>query len=153
MNYEIIIYKCSKFFLFLIFLFICISNRNKIKYILKKNRIINDILFINGCNQNLIPNSYFYRIVHQIEQLNAGNLESREIFYLNINPLMVCDFRIIIFFRCPWTKEINEAIALAKSLNKKVLFDIDNLDFEIKYTKFFFYSIFQRLKLMTKILF
>jgi len=47
---------------------------------------------------------------------------------------MVCDFRIIIFFRCPWTKEINEAIALAKSLNKKVLFDIDNLDFEIKYT-------------------
>ena len=46
---------------------------------------------------------------------------------------MVCDFRIIIFFRCPWTKEIDEAITLAKALNKKVLFDTDDLDFDIKY--------------------
>ena len=134
MNYMIIINKCLKIFLFLIFLFICISDRKKIKYILKKKRIINDVLFIKGCNPNLVPNSYIYRVLHQIEQLNAGNLESREIFYLKINPLMVCDFRIIIFFRCPWTKEIGEAISLAKELNKKVLFDIDDLDFDIKYT-------------------
>ena len=134
MNYVIIINKCLKIFLFLIFLFICISDKKKIKYILKKNRIINDVLFINGCNPNLIPNSYTYRVLHQIEQLNAGNLESREIFYLNINPLIVCDFRIIIFFRCPWTKEVGEAITLAKALNKKVFFDIDDLDFDIKYT-------------------
>ena len=134
MNYVIIINKCLKIFLFLFFLSISISDRKKIKYILKKNRIINDVLFIKGCNPNLVPNSYIYRVLHQIEQLNAANLESREIFYLNLNPLIVCDFRIIIFFKCPWTKEVGEAISLAKGLNKKVLFDIDDLDFDIKYT-------------------
>jgi len=37
------------------------------------------------------------------------------------------------FFRSLRTKKLGEAIALPKLLNKKVLFDIDNLDFEIKY--------------------
>ena len=134
MNCLIIINKCPKIFLLLLFLSISISDKKKLKYILKKNRIINDVLFVNGCNPNLNPNSYTYRVLHQIEQLNAANLESRQILYLNIDPIMVCDFRIIIFFKCPWTKEIDEAIALAKNLNKKVLFDIDDLFFDIKYT-------------------
>ena len=83
--------------------------------------------------QYLFPDSYIYRILNQIEQLNAANLKSSEIFYLKINPLMVCDFRIIIFFKCPWTKEVDEAITLAKQLNKKVLFDTDDLFFDAKY--------------------
>ena len=134
MNCVIIINKCSKIFLLLFFLSISIFDKKKLKYILKKNRKINDVLFVNGCNSNLISDSYIYRVLHQIEQLNAANLESREIFYLNLNPLIVCDFRIIIFFKCPWTKEVDEAITLAKNLNKKVLFDIDDLFFDIKYT-------------------
>ena len=133
MNCEIFINKCSKIFLLLFFLVISISDKKKLKYILKKHRKINDVLFVNGCNPNLISDSYIYRVLHQIEQLNAANLESREIFYLNLNPLMVCDFRIIIFFKCPWTKEVDEAITLAKNLNKKVLFDVDDLFFDVKY--------------------
>ena len=134
MNCVIIINKCSKIFLLLFFLSIGISDKKKLKYRLKKNRKINDVLFVSGCNPNLVSDSYVYRILHQIEQLNAANLESSEIFYLNLNPLMVCDFRIIIFFKCPWTKEVEEAITLAKYLNKKVLFDIDDLSFDVKYT-------------------
>jgi hypothetical protein len=52
---------------------------------------------------------------------------------LNLNPFIVCEFRIIIFFKCPWTKEVDEAIILAKNLNKKVLFDVDDLFFDVKY--------------------
>lgn len=47
---------------------------------------------------------------------------------------MISDFRVIIFFRCPWTKDVGLAILLAKKLNKKVLFDIDDLVFDTKYT-------------------
>lgn len=46
---------------------------------------------------------------------------------------MGCNFRVIIFFRCTLTKQINEAISLAKKLNKKILFDIDDLVFDQKY--------------------
>ena len=134
MNYVIIINKCLKIFLFLFFLSISISDKKNLKYIFEKNRKINDVLFISGCNLNLFSESYIYRVLNQIEQLNAANLESSEIFYLNLNPLMVCDFRIIIFFKCPWTKKVDEAITLAKSLNKKVLFDTDDLFFDVKYT-------------------
>jgi glycosyltransferase involved in cell wall biosynthesis len=47
---------------------------------------------------------------------------------------MIRDFRIIIFYRCPWTKEVDLAIKLAKKLNKKVFFDVDDLVIDKKYT-------------------
>lgn len=82
---------------------------------------------------NILPHHYRYRILHQIEQLNAGFLDAYEIYYLNLNPLVVSDFRVIIFYQCPWTDNVGKAISLAKTLNKKVLFDIDNLLIETKY--------------------
>ena len=42
----------------------------------------------------------------------------------------MCNFRVIIFFRCPWTENVDKAIKLAKELNKRVLFDIDDLVIE-----------------------
>lgn len=72
--------------------------------------------------------------MHQIEQLNAGYLKSNDIFYMNFEPLIVRDFHAIIFCKCPFTKKIKKAINLAKNLNKIVLFDIDDLSFDIKYT-------------------
>ena len=112
------------------------------KSIIKKNTIIinkineiKDILFINGCNPKILPHPYRYRILHQIEQLKVGFLESDEFFYLDFNPYIVRNYRVIIFFRCPWTTNVEEAINLAKILNKKVLFDIDDLVFDTKYTE------------------
>ena len=115
---------------------------NNTKIIIKKTdeqitqnkRLIKDVLFINGCDVNIIPHSYRYRVLHQMEQLNAAFLESDEFFYENIDPMMVINYRVIICVRCPWTEKIEEAIALAKNLNKKVLFDIDDLVIDTKYT-------------------
>ena len=76
----------------------------------------------------------FLILLHQMEQLNAGFLESDEYFYLDIEPSIVKNYRVIIFFRCPWTNKVEEAILLAKNLNKKVLFDIDDLVIDTKYT-------------------
>ena len=67
-----------------------------------------------------------------MEQLNAGFLESDEFYYLNFEPIIVINYRILIFYRCPWTTKVETAILLAKSLNKKVLFDIDDLVFDLK---------------------
>ena len=105
------------------------------KLVTHNQRSIKDVLFINGCQTNIVPQSYRYRVLHQIEQLNAAFLESDEIFYLNFNPLIVRDYRIIIIFRCPLTNDVDKAITLAKKLNKKVLFDIDDLVIDVKYTE------------------
>ena len=102
-------------------------------YILKK-RIIGDVLYVNGCDPNILPHPYRYRVLHQIEQLTAAFLVVYEIYYLDLNPLFISDFRVIIFYRCPWTENIGKAISLAKTLNKKVLFDIDDLVIDTKYT-------------------
>ena len=69
-----------------------------------------------------------------MEQLKSGFVECDEYFYLNFKPLIIRYYRVIIFFRCPWTENVEEAIILAKSLNKKVLFDIDDLVIDKKYT-------------------
>ena len=68
-----------------------------------------------------------------MEQLQAGFFECDEISYLRFKPIIVRYYRIIIIFHCPLTKKIREAISFAKSLNKKILFDIDDLTFNIKY--------------------
>ena len=108
---------------------------NNTKIINNKNkRFIKDVLFINGCDNKNVPHPYRYRVLHQMEQLDAGFLESDEYFYLNFEPLIVRDYRIIIFFRCPWTEKVGEAINISKSLNKKILFDIDDLVIDTKYT-------------------
>jgi glycosyltransferase involved in cell wall biosynthesis len=121
---------CLKFLFFFILLNIIIKAYKDYT----KKRVIRDVLFINGCSEKIIPHTYRYRILHQIEQLNAGNLECLDLYYLDIYPNIVLDFRIIIFYRCPWTKQVNETIKFAKSLNKKVFFDIDDLVIDTKYT-------------------
>ena len=92
------------------------------------------MVFINGCNPNYLPHPYRYRVLHQMEQLDSGYLESDQFFYLNFDPNIIRNYRVIILFRCPWTKNIEQAIILANSLNKKVLFDIDDLVIDKKYT-------------------
>ena len=104
------------------------ENNNKDKKILK------DVLFINGCNNDKLPHPYRYRVLHQMEQLDSGFLESDVCFYLNLAPIIIRNYRVIIFYRCPWTNEVGQAIEFAKILNKVVLFDIDDLVFDKKYT-------------------
>ena len=100
-----------------------------------KTRFIKDVLFISGYEDTKrIYNIFSSRVFNQIEQLKAGFLESNAYFYRNFEPTMVLDYRVIIFYLCPWTPKVNEAITLAKKLNKKVIFDVDNLLIDTKYT-------------------
>ena len=82
------------------------SNINNINIV----RRIKDVLFINGCNIKNLPHPYRY----QMEELDAGFLESDVVDYLNLDPIFVSDYRVIIFFRCPWTENVDEAITLTK---------------------------------------
>ena len=121
-------YFLLKFFYIILFLtIIC-------KYKSKNNvRYIKDVLFINGYDKTMIGFSYKYRILNLIEELNASFIESSEYFYLNFEPIIVRDYRVIIFSGCPWTSKVEEAIVLAKNLNKKILFDIDDFIFNKKF--------------------
>ena len=96
-------------------------------------RIIKDVIFIVGSDMKIMNQHFRYRVLHQMEQLNAGFLESDIFFYENLDPLIIINYRIIIFFGCPWIENIEKIILLAKNLNKKVLFDIDELIINLKY--------------------
>ena len=90
-----------------------------------------DILFINGCT---LPHPSRYRVEHQIEQLESSGLSADRIFYENLDINTIKYYRAFVFFRCPVTDTVKEFIKIAKSCNKKVFFDIDDLVFDTKYT-------------------
>ena len=110
------------------------------KYYEKKMRAIDDeydkafkdVLFINGC---YLPHPTRYRCAHQMEQLLAADMVCDEVFYTDLDIDSVRRYRAFVFFRCPFTERVGEFIEVAKSLNKLVIFDIDDLVFDISYTK------------------
>ena len=125
------LYLSTKFILFCFTFFIAFTYNKEVS---NNKRNIKDVLFINGCDTKIAPHPYRYRVLHQMEQLSANFLESDTFFYLNFEPYIVRNYRVIIFFRCPLTQNVEEAIKLAKILNKKILYDIDDLVFDPKYT-------------------
>lgn len=98
-----------------------------------KYKVFKDVLFINGCYEG-VPHPIRYRVTHQREQLEACNVSTNQIYYENLQLDQVRYYRTFIFFRCPYTPVVGEFIELAKKLNKKVLFDIDDLVVDKKYT-------------------
>ncbi len=94
-------------------------------------KMLMDVLFINGC---FLPHPSRYRVAHQREQLFANGVSSNEVFYENLSLDLVKRYRLFIFFRCPYTDTVGEFIKLAKAMNKRILFDIDDLVIDRKYT-------------------
>lgn len=90
-----------------------------------------DVLFINGC---YLPHPSRYRVSHQREQLLAYGVTSNEVFFENLTMDLLKRYRLFIFFRCPYTDLIGEFIAKAKTEHKTVLYDIDDLVIDKKYT-------------------
>lgn len=97
-------------------------------------RTVTDVLFVNGCPPELLPHPYRYRVEHQKEQLRAAGYTVGEISDADCRAESVISGHIIVFYRCPWTEGIGEAIRLAKSMNKRVIFDIDDLVVDTAYT-------------------
>lgn len=92
-----------------------------------------DVLFINGCGYG-VPHPIRYRVAHQREQLDALGISSKAVDAWDIDIDMVRTARIFVIFRCPYTDKIGEFVERAKALHKKVLFDIDDLVIDRKYT-------------------
>ena len=99
----------------------------------EQEHVFSDVLFINGCDES-VPHPARYRVTHQREQLAANHISSGEVYYANLTLDQVRFYRTFIFFRCPYTDMIGEFVKLAKRLNKKVLFDVDDLVIDTKYT-------------------
>ena len=95
--------------------------------------VCTDVLFINGCAYS-VPHPIRYRVDHQIEQLHAVGVSARKIDEWNLTNDYARTARLFVIFRCPYNDRVGEFIRLAKSLNKTVLFDIDDLVIDRKYT-------------------
>lgn len=98
----------------------------------KDKKCYKDILFINGCT---LPHPSRYRVEHQIEQLLANGFTADSVFYEQLTLEMEKYYRGFIFFRCPITDTVQQFIDKAKSQNKVVFYDIDDLVFDKSYTK------------------
>ncbi|MGM9912862.1 glycosyltransferase [Floccifex sp.] len=107
----------------------------KVKQESKKNfGCAKDILFVNGCDPQLLPHPSRYRVTHQREQCELCGYKTDEVFYKSIQFDMVYKYRAFVFFRCVLTDEIEQFIKIAKQLNKTVFFDVDDLVIDTKYT-------------------
>ncbi|WP_379135462.1 glycosyltransferase [Paenibacillus sp. sgz500958] len=91
-----------------------------------------DILFINGCT---LPHPQRYRVDHQMEQLEFNGYTCDSVYYENLTMNLVGYYRAFVFFRCPHTEMVGNFIERAKSFNKTVFFDIDDLVIDHKYVK------------------
>lgn len=92
-----------------------------------------DVIFINGCDYS-VPHPVRYRVDHQIEQLLAAGLSAYKVDAWNISNDLLRHARTFVIFRCPITEEVSDFIRLAKTLNKRVIYDIDDLVIDTKYT-------------------
>lgn len=102
------------------------KRKNLIKHGLK------DVLFINGC-----PIDYCerYRVLHKMEELTAYGLSSDETVPELLNESMIKCYRAFVIYRTPWSSHVDTFIKLAKENNKVVFYDIDDLVFDLEYTK------------------
>lgn len=95
--------------------------------------VYKDILFISGCMDEL-PHPRRYRVAHQREQLESCNITTGEVYYRDLSLNQLRYYRAFVFFRCPYTELTGKFAVLAKKLNKKVIYDIDDLVIDTKYT-------------------
>lgn len=97
-------------------------------------KVFKDVLFINGVDFQALPHPPRYRVLHQIEQLKANNIDCDQNFYLHLNFDQVRNYRVFIIYRAPYNEQLGKFIRKAKELNKTVIYDIDDLVIDTKYT-------------------
>ena len=90
-----------------------------------------DVLFINGC---YLPHPSRYRVDHQMEELTMAGLSCESIFYTEADETYARCARVYILFRCPITDGLRKLVGKAKAYHKTVLYDIDDLVIDRKYT-------------------
>lgn len=92
-----------------------------------------DVIFINGCDYS-VPHPIRYRVDHQIEELEAAGLTVQKVNAWDMKTDILRHARTFIIFRCPLSDEVESLIIQAKKLNKRVIYDIDDLVIDTAYT-------------------
>jgi glycosyltransferase involved in cell wall biosynthesis len=85
--------------------------------------------------EETIPQCFRYRVQQKLEQLQSLNYKFNWISWRDYNKakLLIHFCHVVIFYRVPAFPEIARTIEYAKSLNKIVFFDIDDLIFDREY--------------------
>ena len=108
-------------------------DQNKDSWKIEERDGLYDVIIINGCDYS-VPHPIRYRVGHQLEQLAAAGFAAKMVNAWDLDDNYLRRARLFIIFRCPWTEYIEEFIAKAKKLNKRVLYDIDDLVISTEYT-------------------
>lgn len=116
--------------------------KKTIKYIFRRKnvttvsagelRCFRDVLFING---SYLPHPARYRIDHQIEQLAANGLTASQVFFEDLTDDLAAYYRVFVVFRAEYDERVVSLVKKAKSYNKTVIYDIDDLIIDRKYTQ------------------
>lgn len=99
----------------------------------KNKKVKEHILIIDGV-ENAIPQCTRYRVLNKAEQLRSLG---HEVWVVNRSGFQMGyaeHASHIIIYRCAYSNELSELCRLAKKYNKTVLFDIDDLVIDTKYT-------------------
>ncbi|MFR0813857.1 MAG: hypothetical protein ACLSIL_05045 [Enterococcus casseliflavus] len=91
------------------------------------------VLIIDGV-ENVIPQLTKYRVENKIEQLKNLNFRVKSV---GLSELKISDAERashIIIYRAPYNEMLVNLIQVAKEFNKPVLYDIDDLVIDTKYT-------------------
>lgn len=99
----------------------------------KEDNSFFDVIFINGCDYS-VPHPIRYRVDHQIEELEAAGFTVGRVNAWDFKDDILRHARTFIIFRCPLTDEIDSFIRQARQLNKRVIYDIDDLVIDTSYT-------------------
>lgn len=98
----------------------------------RKEKYMKDVLFINAC-----PIKYCerYRVHHKMEELESHGLTTDEILLIQFDKSMVKYYRAFVLYRSDFNSFVQNAIDEIHKQNKVVFYDIDDLVFDLKYTK------------------
>jgi len=97
----------------------------------EKPRHMRDVLFIVGPH---LPQVKRYRVDHQVEQLLSNGMTADVIDDNNLTLDDIKYYRGFVFCRYPFTDKADKFIAAAKSFNKTIVFEIDDLVFDTNFT-------------------
>ncbi|MHC5249953.1 rhamnan synthesis F family protein [Enterococcus sp. LJL90] len=99
----------------------------------------NYVLIIDGV-ENVIPQLTKYRVENKVEQLRSTGLAVRKVNLSELQLKGAQDASHIIIYRASYTPLLEQLIQLANQFDKPVLYDIDDLVIDTKYTDMLSYT-------------
>lgn len=107
---------------------------NKVYYRLwpdRRPQYMRDVLFVVGPH---LPQVKRYRVDHQVEQLMSNGMTADIIYDDRLTSDKISYYRAFVFCRYPHTEHAENFIKEAKKYNKTIIFEIDDLVFDTRFT-------------------